>query len=363
MFVGLDNEDFVIIIERWEKKEMNKLTTKQKVAVGSVIASLGAIAIVATVVPFSLDKKSEDEVIEHIHEGEFYSMLIKSEKSSFDAGLKELKNSDYYRGLKRKEKNELLMKYAESEKTKKELSEIENKNPEDIQIPENGTEQEIKAAQDEKAYWEIVDSIKDELAKNKSFASKNPNMTAVCVDGIYSKLNEVLFKVGFVKTEDIGGKIYLSKSSKILSVKTEGFVRASTDYKTVLGMIEGSKIGEFQDCLNEKTKENSKFFNENEYFIYGGFSNLEQKGYSVRVVESWGIKEHNNPNYIVRATNKDDEVNILLTFDKLMTTYEATHLNRLCPEFWNHLENKNNQAKQMKATALDYKDLDMTFGK
>lgn len=362
LFSGLDKEKFVIIIERWEKK-MKKLTTKQKVAVGSVIASLGAIAIVSTVVPFSLDKKSENEIIEQIHESEFYSMLIDSQKASFDAGLKELKNSDYYRELKRKEKNELLMKYAESEETKKELSEIENKNPEDIQIPENGTEKEIKAAQDEKAYWEIVDSIKEELANNKSFSSKNKNVTAVSVDGVYSKLGEILFKVGFVKTEEIGGKIYLSKSSKILSVKTEGFVLAKTDYKTVLGMIEGNKIGEFQDCIKENTKENSEFFNENEYFIYGGFSNLEQKGYSVRVVNSWGIKEHNNPNYIVRATSRNDEIDIMLTFDKLMTTYEATHLNKLCPEFWNHLENKENQAKQMKATAFRFEDVDMTFGK
>lgn len=83
---------------------MKNLTTKQKVAVGSVIASLGAIAIVSTVVPFSLDKKSENEVVEQIHESEFYSMLIDSEKASFDAGLKELKNSDYYRELKRKER-------------------------------------------------------------------------------------------------------------------------------------------------------------------------------------------------------------------------------------------------------------------
>ena len=166
LFSGLDKEKFVIIIERWEKT-MKKLTTKQKVAVGSVIASLGAIAIVSTVVPFSLDKKSENEIIEQIHESEFYSMLIDSQKASFDAGLKELKNSDYYRELKRKEKNELLMKYAESEETKKELSEIENKNPEDIQIPENGTDKEIKAAQDEKVYWEIVDSIKKEIANNK----------------------------------------------------------------------------------------------------------------------------------------------------------------------------------------------------
>ena len=171
LFSGLDKEKFVIIIERWEKT-MKKLTTKQKVAVGSVIASLGAIAIVSTVVPFSLDKKSENEIIEQIHESEFYSMLIDSQKASFDAGLKELKNSDYYRELKRKEKNELLMKYAESEETKKELSEIENKNPEDIQIPENGTDKEIKAAQDEKDYWEIVDSIKKELANNKSFATR-----------------------------------------------------------------------------------------------------------------------------------------------------------------------------------------------
>lgn len=353
----------VIIIERWEKKEMNKLTKKQKAGIGLVIGTLGAVAIVSTVVPFSLDKKSEDEVVKNIHESEFYSMLINSEKEAFDAGLKELKNCDYYRELKREEKNELLMKYLESEKTKKELAKIESKNPEDIQIPTDGTEKEIKAAQDEKAYWEIVDSIKEELAKNKSFSSKNKNLTAVSVDGIYSKLNEVLFKVGFVKTEEIGGKTYLSKSSKILSVKTEGFVLANTDYKNILGMIEGNKIREFQDCIKENTKENSKFFNENEYFIYGGFSILEQKGYSVRVVNSWGIKEHNNPNYIVRATSKNDEVNILLTFDKLMTTYEATHLNKLCPEFWNHLENKENQAKQMSTTAFRFEDVGMTFGK
>lgn len=362
LFFDLDKEKFVIIIKRWEKKEMNKLTKKQKAGIGLVIGTLGAVAIVSTVVPFSLDKKSEDEVVKNIHESEFYSMLINSEKEAFDAGLKELKNCDYYRELKREEKNELLMKYLESEKTKKELAKIESKNPEDIQIPTDGTEKEIKTAQDEKAYWEIVNSIKKAVSGDEHFSRTHKDLTAVSVDGVYSKFGEILFKVGFVRSEEIGGKIYLSRSSKIFSVKTEGFVLANTDHKTILGMIEGKDINVFQDCINENTKENLKFFIENEYFIFGGFSNLEQKGYSVQVSESWGIEEHNNPNYIVRAVGKD-EIDVLLMFNKISTSYEATHINRLCPEFWNHVENKEKQAQHNKTMLFKFEDVDMTFGK
>lgn len=281
----------------------------------------------------------------------YYNSLTKEEKSEFDSKLKEIKKSGYYKSLSNEDKSKLVEKFVESEKTLKEVANDPiDKTPEEIQqkideLKTNGaSEQEIESAEQEKAYWEVVFTVKTSTTNNVVFNFRNPGMTIRRINGLYKLHGLVFFNADFVKEEIIDGKFFYSKVNMLCGVPE--IIDGNESYNEILAYIAlCSIISNYKTCTNFNAESHKKFF-EKDVLTVSYLDKLRNQGYEISCVQSWEeISDTHYPQFIVKAVNGTDEKMFLYEYNNDLERYARQAIQKICPEFWAQLEIENAKNK------------------
>lgn len=318
-------------------------------------------------------EEKENERKEKVHDGNHYQNLTDDEKNKFDKKLNDIVNSDYYKNLDDVEKDKLIDKFVESEKTIKEVSqdpkdkkpeEIENKITEKRNELENvkkeidnlknseaseeeiakaeekqqQVEKQIKSAEQEKAYWETVETVKESTTNNTVFSIENPGTTIRRINGIYAYEGGAYFNIDAIKEEIIDGKSYYSQSNQFCCISE--IVNGDETYKEVLRLIsESGGIWVDRTCINKNSQEQKEYFEKNKYQIDDWFEYLENRGYTLSIEESWEIEgQETHPEFIIKSVKDNVEEYYMVTYETSLNKYRTPDLKKICPEFWAQLE-------------------------
>lgn len=327
----------------------------------------------------------EEKALNRAHSDEFYSSLTEKEQADFDSKLKSIAGSDYYKNLDKKQKEELVDKFVESEKVEKEVaSDPVDKDPEEIQsqisdlknnlqdvqnelnnLKENGAseeeikeaeqkqqiiEEQIKSAEQEKAYWEIVSTTKEAVDNNEVFNIRNSGLRIRRINGIFYNGRSLYVNADFVHKKNIGGFIYKSKQNQYFRIVTNELISGNESYETILKLMsDNANIESMQICTNKNLQSHKDYFEKNKNDISVAIRVREQQGYQFEVFDSWKQENDSPPNYLIKATKNDDVKYILITYNKNQNKYSAVDLSKACPEFWNQLEiEQKAQAQEQK---------------
>lgn len=358
-----------------------------KIVIGLVIGILATTVIICAAVPQvrqsikdmisktaseKTPEEKENERKEKVHDGNHYQNLTDDEKNKFDKKLNDVVNSDYYKNLDDEAKDKLLDKFVESEKTIKEVSqypkdkkpeEIENKitvkrteldniqkeiedsknsgaSEEEIAKTEEKrqqVEEQIKSAEQEKAYWETVETVKESTTNNTVFSIENPGTTIRRINGIYAYEGNAYFNIDAVKEEIIDGKSYYSQSNQFCRISE--IVNGDETYKEVLRLIsESGGIWVERTCINKNSQEQKEYFEKNKSSMDSIFDILESLGYNLSIVESWQTTKSEYPEFIINAKSEDDESMYMATYSPDLARYRVQPIQKVCPEFWAQLE-------------------------
>ena len=358
-----------------------------KIVIGLVIGILATTVIICAAVPQvrqsiknmisktaseKTPEEKENERKEKVHDGNHYQNLTDDEKNKFDKKLNDIVNSDYYKNLDDVEKDKLLDKFVESEKTIKEVSqdpkdkkpeEIENKITEKRNELENVkkeidnlknsgaseeeiaeaeekqqlVEKQIKSAEQEKAYWETVETVKESVSINEIFSIRNPELKIRRVNSVYDYEGGVYFNADFIKEEIIDGKSYYSQLNQFCS--TSAIITGEENYYEILQIISQDPIIDVdRTCINKNSQEQKEYFEKNKSSMDSIFDILESLGYNLSIVESWQTTKSEYPEFIINAKSEDDERMYMATYSPDLARYRVQPIQKVCPEFWAQLE-------------------------
>lgn len=358
-----------------------------KIVIGLVIGVLATTVIICAAVPQvrqsikdmisktaseKTPEEKENERKEKVHDGNHYQNLTDDEKNDFDKKLNDIVNSDYYKNLDDEAKDKLIDKFVESEKIIKDVSqdpkdkkpkEIENKisdkqneldniqkeiedlknsgaSEEEIAKTEEKRQQiekQIKEAEQEKAYWETVETVKESTTNNITFSIENPGTTIRRINGIYAYEGGAYFNIDAVKEEIIDGKSYYSQSNQFCCISK--IVNGDETYKEVLRLIsESGSIWVDRTCINKNSQEQKDYFEKNKSSMDSIFDILESLGYNLSIVESWQTTKSEYPEFIINAKSEDDERMYMATYSPDLARYRVQPIQKVCPEFWAQLE-------------------------
>lgn len=358
-----------------------------KIVIGLVVGVLATTVIICAAVPQvrqsiknmisktaseKTPEEKENERKEKVHDGDHYQNLTDDEKNKFDKKLNDIVNSDYYKNLDDVEKDKLLDKFVESEKTIKEVSqdpkdkkpeEIENKisdkqneldniqkeiedlknsgaSEEEIAKTEEKRQQiekQIKEAEQEKAYWETVETVKESVSINEIFSIRNPELKIRRVNGVYMYEGTAYINADFIKEEVIDRKSYYSKLNQFCRIND--IVTGEENYEEILKIISGDVIIDVdRTCINKNSQEQKDYFEKNKSSMDSIFDILESHGYNLSIVESWQTTKSEYPEFIINAKSEDDERMYMATYSPDLARYRVQPIQKVCPEFWAQLE-------------------------
>ena len=328
----------------------------------------------------------EEKALNRAHSDEFYSSLTEKEQADFDSKLKSIAGSDYFKNLDKKQKNDLVDKFVESEKTLKEVaSDPVDKDPAEIELQisslktelsdvvaalaalkEQGAnaseiaaaeqkqqiiEEQIKSAEQEKAYWEIVLTVKEAICNCSSFKWFNWGLTIRKINSIFSAGSALYVNADFVKEEIIDWVSYKSKQNHYLRIVTNGIMSGNESYETILKLMsDNANIESMQVCTNKNLQSHKDYFEKNKGSMHRYILKRQDRGRVFNVVESWENPNNSMPNYLLKETgNNSNDLFILLTYDESQGNYSWQELQKACPEFWNQLEiEQKAQAQEQK---------------
>lgn len=358
-----------------------------KIVIGLVVGVLATTVIICAAVPQvrqsikdmisktaseKTPEEKENERKEKVHDGNHYQNLTDDEKNKFDKKLNDIVNSDYYKNLDDEAKDKLLDKFVESEKTIKEVSqdpkdkkpeEIENKisdkqneldniqkeiedlknsgaSEEEIAKTEEKQQQvekQIKSAEQEKAYWETVETVKESVSINEIFSIRNPELKIRRVNGVYMYEGTAYINADFIKEEIIDGKSYFSQLNQFCRIND--IVTGEENYEEILKIISGDVIIDVdRTCINKNSQEQKEYFEKNKSSMDSIFDILENNDYSLSIIESWQTTTSEYPEFIINAKSENDERMYMATYSPDLARYRVQPIQKVCPEFWAQLE-------------------------
>lgn len=319
----------------------------------------------------------EEKALNRAHSDEFYASLTEKEQADFDSKLKSIASSDYYKNLDKNQKNDLVDKFVESEKTLKDVaSDPVDKDPAEIELQisslktelsdvvaalaslkEQGAnaseiaaaeqkqqiiEEQIKSAEQEKAYWEIVKTVKEAVNSNIYYQAST-GCTIRKINGIYSDGQTFYINADLMKEENIAGFAYKSKQNQYIRVVTKNPLTGNETYDEILALISnGASISTAQICTNKNLQSHKDYFEKNKESMNKPAKTLLDRGYSLEIVESWEQKNDTHANYLISATKNDQTKYFFLTYDAQQGKYvSSSFIQKACPEFWAQLEIEN----------------------
>lgn len=319
----------------------------------------------------------EEKALNRAHSDEFYSSLTEKEQADFDSKLKSIAGSDYYKSLDKKQKEELVDKFVESEKVEKEVaSDPVDKDPAEIELQisslktelsdvvaalaslkEQGAnaseiaateqkqqiiEEQIKSAEQEKAYWEIVLTTKEAVEGNEVFNIRNSGLRIRRINSIFYKGTTLYVNADFVHKKNIGGFIYKSKQNQYFRIVTNKLISGNESYETILTLMsDNADVVSMQICTNKNLQSHKDYFEKNKQALHAGIEVREQQGYYFEILDSWEQENDSHPNYLIKATKDGKQKYILIACYSNQNSYDYLELEKACPEFWAQLEIEN----------------------
>lgn len=239
--------------------------------------------------------------------------------------------------------NKITEKQNELENVQKEIEDLKNSGASEEEIAEaeekqQQVEKQIKSAEQEKAYWETVETVKESTTNNVTFSIENPGTTIRRINGIYAYEGNAYFNIDALKEEIIDGRSYYSQSNQFCRISE--IVNGDETYKEVLRLIsESGGIWVEKTCINKNSQEQKEYFEKNKYQIDDWFEYLENRGYTLSIEESWEIEgQETHPEFIIKSVKDNVEEYYMVTYETSLNKYRTPDLKKICPEFWAQLE-------------------------
>lgn len=269
--------------------------------------------------------------------------IINSSSSSILPDTPEVKNA--------KEKEKAL-----KEDLKKD---IPDKNPSDIIIPDDASEEKKQQLQDEKDYWQIVKDVKDTVKNdiNESYRNKEGVPTKVSnfesirnIRNIYQKEGKLIIDCTYLYMEEYGSQNILTEQSALISISSNNVELDASNLNSIIDFINSDTTTSIEwaripiknyDGLNEFYQNHIK----NSYYN----KSYEKKGYSAELIRIESIPNNNggfSSYYCMQRFSNGEEVfytwvrlydrstNGSLTFDewKKVAIDENAQTNLICKE-------------------------------
>lgn len=362
----------------------------KRIVIGLVVGVLVATVIVCTAVPQVREtikyyigklakegngKTDQERIQEIVYNDEFYTTLGEDEKKAFDNKLNDIVNSDYYKNLDDEEKDKLIDKFVESEKTIKEVSQDpKDKKPEEIEnkisdkqnelvnvqkeiedLKNSGAseeeivkaeekqqqiEKQIKEAAQEKAYWETVETVKRSIPIAYLYGTQNSNVQVRRINSIYSSGFLVYVNADMIRDEFIDGRLYKSQQNAYITFSVEDIIDHNTIlYSDVLKMIKETDIVSVNSpCINKNQQSHKDYFLTNKNNISKYVVLFESQGCNLEVEDSWETKDSTKPSFLIKADDGTTETMLYLIYDQSCERYLTSILHKICPEFWAQIE-------------------------
>lgn len=327
-------------------------SSKRKKILLIVVIGILVIGIVAGGV-YIVSKQNMNDIQDVVNNNKDYQDFSEEEKKSADKLLQKVVRMPQYQTLNDEEKADIVEKIIESEKIQNEIKNNPDKSSEEIQtqideLKQNGaSEEEVKSAEQEKAYWEIVSSVKNTLATNSGLNNALVGYRIIKINGIYEEQGSIQVDGVFLKEEYFGGVTYFTQHSIFCIVSSnDPNMEANDSYEKILKIISESNYivpSSFQEDINNSN--DIQKFSQLKELIKG----RELEGYTFKVIKSWK-KEQNDehPSFLVEGSKDDSQIIYRMDYIAKKDIYRCSPMIKICPEFWAQLE-KENAAAQSEA--------------
>lgn len=171
---------------------------------------------------------------------------------------------------------------------------IPDKNPNDIIIPEDASEEKKQQLQDEKTYWQIIKDVKDKVNNNiiESFQNKEGIPTKASnfqsirkIRNIFQKDGKLIVDCTYLYLEEYGKQKILTEQSALISISSNNVELDASNLNSVIDFINSDTTSSFEwaripiknyDGLNEFYQNHIK----NSYYN----KSYEKKGYSAELI-------------------------------------------------------------------------------
>lgn len=212
-------------------------------------------------------------------------------------------------------------------------------------------EDQIKSAEQEKAYWETVSTTKETVDDNEVFNIRNSGLTIRRINGIYSQSGYIYINVDFIHEEIIGGFNYKSKQNQYVKISLNTILTGQETYDEILNLISSSSnVSSMQVCTNKNLQSHKDYFEKNKASMNNPVINYYlSQNYSFNILDSWEIDNQTQPNFMIEASSGNNFKYFYLTYNAQKNKYVVQELQKACPEFWNQLEiEQKAQAQEQK---------------
>lgn len=337
---------------------------------------------------FKSDEEKDAKRKQQITQDDRYKELDADNKKEFDDKFNQIIGSDEYKDKTDKEKDDIIEKLVESEKlqqdVEKEQEEYDSRKEENKQQLEDLTnsqqeleqrvqdlknsgasdeeikaaeeeqqkvEEQIKAAKQEKIYFDTVDVVDKTTSENIIFKIDSGNARLRKINGIYSFADSLLLiNADFVRSENICGVEICSTINQFIHVA--GLLEDNATYEQIYEMMtqDNAILSTYNTCVNINAREHKDLFNENiAHSDNVVITNLISNGYTnFEIAQSWEQVKDTHPNYIFVAKKSTDNnassITYMANYDGNIKEYSIFPLEKICPEFWAQVEAE--QAKQ-----------------
>ena len=346
---------------------MSKKNTAKviKIVVPVLVVGVLAGATAAIVMNINKDKNRNEKYdpADKLSETDFYKDLTDDEKKEFDEELKKITDSEIYEKASDERKEQFIDKFLETQQTLKEIENDEpDVDPDTIVIPEDATEEEKAELEQEKAYWETVETVKDKVISDDGLINRG-NSTVRNILGVYTNDgttgHAIYVKAQFVNKETFGGFEFCSLSTEYLRILPDRTFDQGVTYEEVLELIDSSRVtSSLSTCSDINNPDHINYFNENKDAICETFSYYFRLGYQASVCESWAGESSEHPDFLIKLEQEGKET--IYSFAKYHAGndrtgesgfYSSFKLRRACEDFWNRIEGKETQSQGVEATA------------
>lgn len=330
-------------------------SSKRKKILLIVVIGILVIGIVAGGV-YIVSEQNMNGIQDVVNNNKNYQDFSEDEKKSADKLLQKVVRMPQYQTLNDEEKADIVEKIIESEKIQNEIKNNPDKSSEEIQtqideLKQNGaSEEEVKSAEQEKAYWETVSNVKNTLATNSGLNNALVGYKIIKINGIYDSKGAIQIDAVFLKEEYFGGVTYFTQQNIFCRVSSYiAKIEPNESYEKILKII--SESDSILPLLIQQDINNSndiqKFSQLKEYSNV--IKGRELEGYTFKVIKSWK-KEQNDehPSFLVEGSKDDSQIIYKMDYNAKDEKYQCSPMTKICPEFWAQLE-KENAAAQSEA--------------
>lgn len=311
----------------------------------------------------NMSDKEKDQLVEKLIVSEILQEEIKAEELNVQAQKEEVKrklcgfSTELTEILNSNDltQTEQVAGVAEAiNNVKQELQETidsDSSSPEEIAAAKEQLKQ-VEAAEQEYAYHETATSITETVNNDDSFSMRNIGIRLEKLRGTYKIRGRIYVNADFIKTEVIAGVEICSQINGFCQISCMSPISEDVNYTDMIAAINNCGGTIFiTTCANRNNESHKSYFEQNKYSMASFISRYEGFGYTYDVFESWE-NEDNETEFIIKEKRGGSSKLYFVTSNG--GRYSFQEIEKICPEFWAQKElEESKQNAEAEASAVE----------